>query len=58
MNTMEHASTTMGPTYATVQMVGKGNTAPMVDYSIKRLKDPNNFCHVLSINLQVYFCRC
>lgn len=55
MNTMEHASTTMGPTYATVQMVGKGNTAPMVDYLIKLLKDPNNFCHVLSINLSNLF---
>lgn len=55
---MEHASTTMGPTYATVQMVGKGNTAPMVDNLIKLLKDPNNFCHVLSINLSGLFCRC
>lgn len=43
MNTMEHASTTMGPTYATVQMVGKGNTAPMVDLFDKTFKRSEQF---------------
>lgn len=43
MNTMEHASTTMSPTYATVQMVGKGNTAPMVDLFDKTFKRSEQF---------------
>lgn len=43
---MEHALTTMGPMYATVQMVGKENTAQMVKYFIRLLNEPNS-CHYL-----------